>query len=481
MYPAPTSPPEGYWGPSISGVRTMPAEKLDAGIPILVAESDPWSKASLKRIFKEFQFSQIEYIDNVYKATHLGRFEKFGLIIIGNDLEKGDSLNVVAQIRSEGKNTKTPIIFLYGESQEDAGKKAVSEGASGTLERPVLEPAFRELIEKLLDKYILTATLESERNQENSSATLSSVHLGQKLLAQGDMEGAEAAFEEAMMTGGGSADVFNGLAEVYLARGDKEAAEKVLVEAERLDPQARDKFELRDQGMIRSGQAALSKGDLESAEEAFEQALVKGGEGTVDAFCGLAQVYLNKGEPGSAGRALKEAEKINSMARDVFKEREPEYLKEGYAFFKEEKLEEAKLAFESAVAVNPDSVAGYAGLGEVLKAMGDDEAAAKAFEDALNIEKEPDDLHVYNRMGIAARKDKNYGVAVRSFDRALSFDQSDPVLYYNKAMVYVAKSEFEECRELLGKALELKPDFVQAEQAREKVHKFLEKKGVAAS
>ena len=459
----------------------MPAEKLDAGIPVLIAESDPWSKASLKRIFKEFQFTQFEYTDNVYKATHLGRFEKFSLIIIGNDLEKGDSLNVVSQIRSEGRNTKTPIIFLYGEDQEDVGKKAGSEGASGILERPVQEPALREFIEKLLDKYILTATLEIERNQENSSATLSSVHLGQKLLAQGDMEGAEAAFEDAMMTGGGSPEVFNGLAEVYLARGDKEAAEQVLGEAERLDPQAREKFDLRDQGMIRSGQAALTKGDLEGAEEAFEQALVKGGEGTLDAFCGLAQVYLDKGEPGSAERALKEAEKINPKARDLFKDREPEYIEKGNAFIKEEKLEEARQAFESAVAVNPDSVAGNAGLGEVLKAMGDDEAAAKAFEDALNIEEEPDDLHVYNRMGIAARKDKNYSIAIRSFDRALSFDQSDPVLYYNKAMVYVAQSEFENCRDLLEKALELKPDFVQAEQARDKVHKFIEKKGVAAS
>lgn len=283
------------------------------------------------------------------------------------------------------------------------------------------------------------------------------------------------------MTGGGSVEVFSGLAEVYLARGDQEAAEQVLAEAERIDPQALEMFDLRETGLIRKGEEALAKGDLEAAEEAFEQALVKGGAGTLDAFCGLAQVHLDRGEPDSAERALKEAEKIDPARRKMFKNREPGYVKKGDEFFKKGQFEEARNSYACAVAVNPDSVAGNAGLGEVFKSMGEDEAAEKAFEEALKIEERPDDLHVYNRMGIVARKDKNYDVALRSFDRALSFNPDDPVLYYNKSMVFVAQSEFDKSLELLKKALELKPDFVQAEQTRQKVLQFLEKKGVPAS
>ena len=76
---------------------------------------------------------------------------------------------------------------------------------------------------------------------------------------------------------------------------------------------------------------------------------------------------------------------------------------------------------------------------------------------------------MYNKMGITARKDKNYSIALRSFDRALSFDPQDPVLYYNKSLVYVAQSQFTDFLPLLEKALEIKPDFVQADQARKKV------------
>lgn len=451
----------------------MPTEKLDAGIPILVADSDPWAKASLKRIFKEFQFSNITFADNAYKANHQGRFENYSLLLIGDDLEKGDSINLISQIRTEGKNTQSPIIFMYKENQEDLGKQAESEGVSATIQKQVQEPDLRELIENLLEKYILTITLENEQNQENLSATFSGVDLGQKLMAQGDMEGAEAAFEEAMVTGGGSVDVFYGLAEVYLARGDEAAAEQVLDEAVRIDPLARDKFRVRDAGLIQEGQKFLANGDLEKAEEAFEEAVVKGGDGIVDALCGMAEVSLAKGDTDAAERALLEAEKIEPTARDRLKKHEPGFVAKGDQYLEEEKLEDAETAYKSAVVVNKNSVAGKAGLGEVYKAMGNEKAAAEAFEDALSSDEAPDDLHVYNKMGITARKDKNFGIAIRSFDRALSFDPDDPVLYYNKSLVFIAQSQFEESLELLKKALKLKPDFVQAEQTCKKVKQFM--------
>ena len=53
----------------------MASERLDPGVSILTAESDPWAKASLRRIFKEFQFSNVSYCEDVYKTTHQGRFE----------------------------------------------------------------------------------------------------------------------------------------------------------------------------------------------------------------------------------------------------------------------------------------------------------------------------------------------------------------------------------------------------------------------
>jgi DNA-binding response OmpR family regulator len=158
----------------------MASERLDPSVSILTAESDPWAKASLRRIFKEFQFSNISYTEDVYKTTHQGRFEKYSLLLIGSGLDKGDAVKVVGQIRGDGKNKKAPIIFMFGEGEEEAAKEAITSGADGTILRPVGEPEFRELMEKLLEKFILTASAEAEQNQENLSATSSGVDRGQQ-------------------------------------------------------------------------------------------------------------------------------------------------------------------------------------------------------------------------------------------------------------------------------------------------------------
>ena len=71
----------------------MPTEKLEPHIPILATESAPWSVASLKRLFTEYQMSNVSFVDNAYKTIHKGRFEKYSLILISDILEKGESSN----------------------------------------------------------------------------------------------------------------------------------------------------------------------------------------------------------------------------------------------------------------------------------------------------------------------------------------------------------------------------------------------------
>lgn len=452
----------------------MAEVKLDPNAPLLAAESAPWSIASLKRLFREYQMTNVTYADDAYKTIHKGRFEKFSIILVGDGLEKGDSVKVISQIRSEGKNTKVPIIFLCQENDENTSKEAMEAGASKTLNRPVEERALREAIEEVLDRYILTATMVEELDQENKSATMSVTERGQKLLALGDLEGAEAAFEEAMMTGGDSADVFCGLAEVYLARGDKEAADQVLVEAVRVDPLAREKFDSRNMGLIRRGKEFLEKGNFEKAQDALEEALLKGGD-LLEVYASLAEVQLIKNDREAAERAIAEAEKIDPNIRERFKKFEDELVAKGEDRLDNEKFLEAKNSFECAVCVNENSVAGNIGLGRSLKALGEKEAAEAAFQRALDSDERPGDLHVYNKMGISARKDKEFKIALDSYDRAISYDPEDAILYYNKAMVYVAQTKFEECLELLETALQYNPEFVEASGARDKIQRMMKK------
>lgn len=452
----------------------MAGEKLDPSTPLLAAESAPWAIASLKRLFKEYQMTNVIFVDDAYKTIHKGRFEKFSIILVGDNLEKGDSIKVISQIRSDGKNMKAPIIYLSQTDDEAISKVAIEAGVTKIIKRPVGERSLREAIENVLEKYILTATMAEEQEQENKTATLSVVERGQKLLALGDLEGAEAAFEEAMMTGGDSAEVFCGLAEVYLARGDNEAAEQVLAEAVRVDPMAKEKFDSRNLGLIRRGKEFLQNGKLDMAQDAFEEALLKGGD-LLEVYASLAEVHLKKNDKESAERAIAEAEKIDPVVRERFKKFEAELVSQGNERLSGGEFTGAKSAFECAVCVNEKSVAGNVGLGQSHQALGDKEAADVAFQKALESDERPEDLHVYNKLGISARKFKEFKTAIDSYDRAISFDPQDPILYYNKAMVYVAQKKFKECLGSLETALQYNPEFAEAMGARDKIQRMMGK------
>ena len=248
----------------------------------------------------------------------------------------------------------------------------------------------------------------------------------------------------------------------------------MLGEAVRIDPSAQEKFDGRNLALIQRAKQFLADKNLNEAEDKFNEALLKGGE-VFDVYAGLPEVHLRKNDKEAAEQAIAEAEKIDPEVRERFKKLESELVDQGDEKYAKGELEEAKEAYECAIVANDKSVSGNVGLGETLQKMGDQEGTDAAFKKAVESEERPKDLHVYNKMGITARKEKNFALALDSYDRALFFNPFDSVLFYNKAMVCVAKSDFGECLNLLEKALEYNSDFLEAREAREKIIKMMKK------
>ncbi|MEE9275678.1 MAG: response regulator [bacterium] len=336
-----------------------PSEKLNPELQVLLAENVPHVRHSVDRILGSFQLRNISHSTDGYKAVEDCRSNRYGLVLISSSLSKMDGIKVLSSLRESGRNRETPVILLYNPGEENVAEDAAAAGASGSVEKPVDADILKALVEQVLDRHIETKGEAKERSEGYESATESLVSRGKRYLTEGNFDEAEAVFEEAMVTGGGSEDVFSGLAEVYLAKGNTEAAEQVLVESERLDSEARQKF------------------------------------------------------------------KVHA----------PKFVRRGDANFKDGRLEEAKNNFQGAVVADKENVAGHVGLGESLHALGDKEGGDNAFARALEIDKRPEDLHVYNRIGIHARREKEFDKAVEAYDKALSFDSEDPVLYYNKSLV----------------------------------------------
>ena len=91
------------------------------------------------------------------------------------------------------------------------------------------------------------------------------------------------------------------------------------------------------------------------------------------------------------------------------------------------------------------------------------------YEDAFNyldqaLDLSPNQIQLYNRIGIALRKLKRYDVAEKYFMRAVSYAKDDPNLYFNLGRVYVDWGRYDKAEKAASMALRLNPDFELAQK-----------------
>ncbi|GAB6038785.1 tetratricopeptide repeat protein [Fundidesulfovibrio butyratiphilus] len=89
------------------------------------------------------------------------------------------------------------------------------------------------------------------------------------------------------------------------------------------------------------------------------------------------------------------------------------------------------------------------------------------YEDAFNYLDEalalsPEQLHLYNRIGIVLRKMRQFDVAEKYFMRAVAYAKHDPNLYFNLGRLYVDWQRYDKAEKAAKLALGLDPDFKEA-------------------
>lgn len=137
-------------------------------------------------------------------------------------------------------------------------------------------------------------------------------------------------------------------------------------------------------------------------------------------------------------------------------------LAEGKKLIEEKRLDEAKRAMAKLARDFPDNSEVRASIAELF-------IAGEYFEEAFSyldeaIELSPDQIHLYNRIGIVLRKLKKYSIAEKYFMRAVEFAKHDPNLYFNLGRVYLDWQLWEKAEKSSRLALKLSPDFVEAQK-----------------
>lgn len=176
------------------------------------------------------------------------------------------------------------------------------------------------------------------------------------------------------------------------------------------------------------------------------------------------------GEEKNLAEALRELlNALQDSAVDEAKEklsdimaRKEKALHEGMTLIVENKVDEARRVLEKLAREFPKDA-------ELKAQIADLFIKGELYEDAFQyldqaLEMNPDQIHLYNRIGIVLRKLKKFEIAEKYFIRAVGYAKNDANLYFNLGRVYVDWQRYDKVEKASRLALRLKPDFLEAKK-----------------
>ncbi len=139
-----------------------------------------------------------------------------------------------------------------------------------------------------------------------------------------------------------------------------------------------------------------------------------------------------------------------------------EGLEVGQKLLDEQRFDEAQTHFKSLVAHFPND-------SQLKGEIGDRFLKASRYEEAFNylaqaLDESPDSVYLYNRIGIALRRLGKFEVAEKYYFKAAEYTGSDPHLFFNLGRLYMDWGKWDKVAKAASTALQLKPDFVEAEK-----------------
>jgi len=175
-------------------------------------------------------------------------------------------------------------------------------------------------------------------------------------------------------------------------------------------------------------------------------------------------------------QTLQEPQEQNNNNTDNLhvEEREEKSADAFSPFSAEELVEKADVAFEEedfqkALAllteantkdINNDEI--LAKLAYILQKSGDNVQAIKYYKESLAIDKNNEFIH--NSMASIYRQNGEFTSAKIHIKNSLDIDDANPITYYNYGNLLVDMQNTEEAIEMYKKALEINPEFVEAQE-----------------
>jgi tetratricopeptide (TPR) repeat protein len=276
------------------------------------------------------------------------------------------------------------------------------------------------------------------------------------LIAQQQKKYAEAAknFESALSQRPGDMTIFVGLVSALIKDDRIDAA---IAECEaRLEKSVDNP---RAQAILYDlkGRLFLTKNDLNQAEKDFKAAIIAN-PNHLPPYASLANIYLSTDQADAAIARYRSA--IEKEGRQ-----EMPHMMLGIIFATQKQWELAELHYRRALSINPEFAPAANNLAYLLAQQG------KEVNEALRLAEKarqlvPDDPRVLDTLGWVYVGLGFYDQAIRAFTKSIEQMPENATLHYHLGVAYDKKGAKQQAKASLERALGLKDDFPEADQAR---------------
>jgi tetratricopeptide (TPR) repeat protein len=170
-------------------------------------------------------------------------------------------------------------------------------------------------------------------------------------------------------------------------------------------------------------------------------------------FNNLGNSYNEVGDTEQAMLALERAVEINPTLAES-------RMNLGNIYLKKDRIEDAIHEYEAALEIDPGNAKTHNGLGNAYTKRGRLNDAISQY--TRSIELEPDFIEAYQNLANAYCEQEKFGQAVAQLKQALILEPQDPNLYKQLGDVYSRMGDYEKGISQYKKALEKKGDFAEA-------------------
>jgi tetratricopeptide (TPR) repeat protein len=295
------------------------------------------------------------------------------------------------------------------------------------------------------------ATVVTQRlAQEAPQASAVQTQVGMLAMAKGDKAGARAAFEKALALNDRLVEALTAL--VALDLDAKKPAEARARVEQRLQ-----KTPTNSAVLALAGRTWAATGDAAKGEDYLRRA-IEADPANLEAYSRLGALYYSQKK---LDLAIAEFDKLAAKQPNAVA---PQTMA-GLILQAQGKNDEAQKRFERLVDLNPRAAVAANNLAWMYASRGEQLDKALQLAQAAKAEL-PDHPDVNDTLGFVYLKKQLPSLAIPPFRLALEKQPDNPAFHYHLGLAYVAIGDKAAARASLGRALQLKPDFDGAEDAR---------------